>query len=82
MSTYARAPKPRAKLLSLVSKLLITILEIDHLSLASVFSAAKSVLSKESSLHGLINNAGIMASPFEITIDGHEGQWQTNYLAH
>jgi NAD(P)-dependent dehydrogenase (short-subunit alcohol dehydrogenase family) len=60
----------------------ITLLEIDHLSLSTVVSAAKLVLSKERALHGLINNAGIMATPFEISKDGHEAQWQTNYLAH
>jgi len=60
----------------------ITLLDMDHLSLESVASAAESFLSKETALHGLINNAGIMASPFEITGDGFEAQWQTNYLAH
>lgn len=60
----------------------VTLLEIDHMSLSSVVSAAKQFLSKETALHGLINNAGIMATPFEITKDGHEAQWQTNYLAH
>ncbi|KAF4631734.1 hypothetical protein G7Y89_g6394 [Cudoniella acicularis] len=60
----------------------ITLLEIDHLSLSSVVSAANLFLAKETSLHGLVNNAGIMATPLEISKDGHEAQWQTNYLAH
>lgn len=60
----------------------ITLLDMDHLSLGSVASAAESFLSKEPALHGLINNAGIMATPFEATGDGFEAQWQTNYLAH
>jgi len=60
----------------------ITLLEMDHLSLPTVVSAATLFLSKESVLHGLINNAGIMATPFEMSKDGHEAQWQTNYLAH
>ncbi|KAH8689999.1 hypothetical protein BGW36DRAFT_432962 [Talaromyces proteolyticus] len=60
----------------------ISLLEIDHLSISSVVSAAKQFISKESLLHGLINNAGIMATPFEMTPDGFEAQWQTNYLAH
>jgi NAD(P)-dependent dehydrogenase (short-subunit alcohol dehydrogenase family) len=55
---------------------------MDHNNLSSVVSAAKTFLSKENILHALINNAGIMATPFEMTQDGHEGQWQTNYLAH
>ncbi|RMJ16226.1 hypothetical protein CDV36_004136 [Fusarium kuroshium] len=60
----------------------ISILEMDHLSLPAVVSAAKFFLSKETVLHGLVNNAGIMATPFEMTKDGYEAQWQTNYLAH
>ena len=60
----------------------VTLLEMDHLSLSTVVSAATFFLSKETVLHGLINNAGIMATPFEMTKDGHEAQWQTNYLAH
>ncbi|KAH8895303.1 NAD(P)-binding protein [Thozetella sp. PMI_491] len=60
----------------------VSLLEMDHLSLASVVAAAKTILSKETTLHGLVNNAGIMATPFEISKDGHEAQWQTNYLAH
>ncbi|MCJ1404596.1 hypothetical protein MMC11_007822 [Xylographa trunciseda] len=60
----------------------ITLLEMDHLSLSTVVSAAKLFLSKELVLHGLINNAGIMSTPFEMTKDGYEAQWQTNYIAH
>jgi NAD(P)-dependent dehydrogenase (short-subunit alcohol dehydrogenase family) len=60
----------------------ITLLEMDHMSLVTVVSAAALFLSKERVLHGLVNNAGIMATPFEMTENGHEAQWQTNYLAH
>ncbi|KAG9232268.1 hypothetical protein BJ875DRAFT_381087 [Amylocarpus encephaloides] len=60
----------------------ITHLPIDHCDLSSVVSAANLFLSKEQVLHGLVNNAGIMATPFQLTKDGHEAQWQTNYLAH
>ncbi|EHY56132.1 hypothetical protein HRR83_008650 [Exophiala dermatitidis] len=60
----------------------VSLLQIDHMSLASVVSAAEEFLKKETALHGLVNNAGIMATPFEMTKDGYEAQWQTNYLAH
>ncbi|KAJ5106852.1 hypothetical protein N7456_003527 [Penicillium angulare] len=60
----------------------IDLLQVDHMNLTSVVSAAKRFLSLETALHGLVNNAGIMATPFEIGKDGHEAQWQTNYLAH
>ena len=55
---------------------------MDHLSLSTVISATHLFLSRETALHGLINNAGIMATPFEMSKDGYEAQWQTNYLAH
>lgn len=60
----------------------IDLLQMDLMDLSSVVAAAKYFLTFETALHGLINNAGIMATPFQITKDGHEAQWQTNYLAH
>jgi NAD(P)-dependent dehydrogenase (short-subunit alcohol dehydrogenase family) len=60
----------------------IDLLQVDFMNLTSVVTAAKQFLTLETALHGLVNNAGIMATPFEMTKDGHEGQWQTNYLAH
>ncbi|KAI1322769.1 NAD(P)-binding protein [Xylariaceae sp. FL0255] len=60
----------------------VDLLPMDHADLASVVAAAKHFLTLETALHGLVNNAGIMAPPFEMTKDGHEVQWQTNYLSH
>lgn len=60
----------------------IQLLLLDHMDLASIVVAAKEFRSKSPKLHCLINNAGIMVVPFEETKDGHESQWQTNYLAH
>ncbi|KAI1359505.1 NAD(P)-binding protein [Xylaria arbuscula] len=60
----------------------ISLLQMNLADLASVVAAAKRFLGLETALHGLINNAGIMATPFEMTKDGHEVQWQTNYLGH
>jgi NAD(P)-dependent dehydrogenase (short-subunit alcohol dehydrogenase family) len=60
----------------------IDLLQMDLMDLTSVVTAVKHFLSIETALHGLVNNAGIMATPFEMTKDGHEAQWQTNYLAH
>ncbi|KIW62056.1 hypothetical protein PV05_02108 [Exophiala xenobiotica] len=60
----------------------IDLLHMDLMDLTSVVAAAKHFLALETALHGLVNNAGIMATPFEMTKDGHEAQWQTNYLAH
>lgn len=55
---------------------------MDHTSLPTVVSAAKLFLSKETALHGLVNNAGIMATPFKMTEQGYEAQWQVNHIAH
>jgi len=71
-----------ASIKQLYPKSNITLLEMNHMSLSSVVAAAKVFLSREVVLHGLVNNAGIMATPFEMSKDGHEAQWQTNYLAH
>ena len=71
-----------AKIKSTYSNARITLLEMDHTCLSTVVAAAKLFLSKETALHGLVNNAGIMATPLEMTQDGYEAQWQTNYLAH
>ncbi|KAJ5363418.1 uncharacterized protein N7496_009131 [Penicillium cataractarum] len=60
----------------------IDLLQMDLMDLSSVVAAAEHFLTLETALHGLVNNAGIMATPFEMTKDGHEAQWQTNYLAH
>lgn len=67
---------------SLVPEAKPHLLILDHMNLQSVVSAAKEFASKEPKLHGLINNAGVMAVPFEISNDGYESQWQTNYISH
>jgi NAD(P)-dependent dehydrogenase (short-subunit alcohol dehydrogenase family) len=67
---------------ALVPSANVNILILDHMNLSSVVSAVKEFTTKEKKLHGLINNAGIMAVPFAKSQDGYESQWQTNYLAH
>ncbi|KAI2474950.1 retinol dehydrogenase 14 [Pyrenophora tritici-repentis] len=60
----------------------ITFIECDLASLASVQSAAKQVLSLTNRLDVLICNAGIMATPSELSKDGYELQFATNHLGH
>jgi retinol dehydrogenase-12 len=60
----------------------VSVLVMDHTRLSTVVAAAQEFLSKETMLHGLVNNAGIMATPYKMTEDGYEEQWQTNHLAH
>ena len=55
---------------------------LDLTSLASVRAFAESFLGSHDRLDLLINNAGVMASPFERTTDGFELQFGTNHLGH
>jgi NAD(P)-dependent dehydrogenase (short-subunit alcohol dehydrogenase family) len=77
-----KGQKTAARIVSSYPHANVSVLVMDHTRLSTVVSAAKDFLSKETALHGLVNNAGIMATPFAITPDGYEEQWQTNYLAH
>ncbi|KIV97624.1 hypothetical protein PV10_01348 [Exophiala mesophila] len=61
----------------------VELILLDTSSFDSVRTAVKEFLSKESKLHLLINNAGIMALPeLTLTADGQEAQFQTNHLGH
>jgi NAD(P)-dependent dehydrogenase (short-subunit alcohol dehydrogenase family) len=60
----------------------IHLLELNLSSLASVRKAAAEALAKWSKLHILINNAGVMATPYSHTEDGFEMQFGTNHLGH
>ncbi|KZV90806.1 NAD(P)-binding protein [Exidia glandulosa HHB12029] len=58
-------------------------LELDLASLASVKRAANEFISKESQLHVLFNNGGVMVPPPEqLTSDGYDLQFGTNVLGH
>lgn len=57
-------------------------LELDLMSLSSVRKFAKDFLALSLPLHILVNNAGIMFWPCEMTEDGYESHWSVNYLGH
>ncbi|QLQ81426.1 hypothetical protein HG537_0F01870 [Torulaspora globosa] len=57
-------------------------LHIDLADLRSVEKAAQTVLKREMKLDVLINNAAVMATPYQVTKDGFEIQLQANYIAH
>jgi NAD(P)-dependent dehydrogenase (short-subunit alcohol dehydrogenase family) len=57
-------------------------LDLDLASLASVRRFAGEFLAAHDRLHLLVNNAGIMATPFGRTADGFELQFGTNHLGH
>ncbi|XP_058087172.1 short-chain dehydrogenase TIC 32 B, chloroplastic-like isoform X2 [Magnolia sinica] len=60
----------------------VEIMEMDLSSLRSVTSFARSFKSSNKHLNILINNAGIMACPFQLSVDGVELQFATNHLGH
>lgn len=55
---------------------------LDLASLASVRQFAQRFMSEEQRLDILINNAGIMATPRKLTVDGFEQQFGVNHLGH
>jgi NAD(P)-dependent dehydrogenase (short-subunit alcohol dehydrogenase family) len=57
-------------------------LEVDLGSLASVREATRRFLADPRPLHGLILNAGIMATPLGRTVDGFEQQFGVDHLGH
>jgi len=61
----------------------VTLALLDLASLSSVHRFANEILTQGRPLHGLINNAGVMAPPRRLeTEDGFELQFGTNVLGH
>ena len=55
---------------------------LDLASLASVERAADAVRERHPRIDLLINNAGVMDTPYSLTADGFERQFGTNHLGH
>ena len=68
-----RAEHPGAKL---------EVLTLDLGDLQSVRSFANQFLGKHDTLHGLLNNAGVMNTPKGATAQGFETQFGVNHLGH
>lgn len=60
----------------------VTLTQLDLSSLASVRRAADELRSTHPRIDLLINNAGVMWTPKELTADGFELQFGTNHLGH
>ncbi len=60
----------------------VTLQELDLSSLASVRAAAAALRSEYPRIDLLINNAGVMWTPKQVTRDGFEMQFGTNHLGH
>jgi len=60
----------------------VELLSLDLADLASVERAAREVADRYERLDVLVNNAGVMATPYRRTADGFELQFGTNHLGH
>lgn len=56
-------------------------IKLDCLDLDLVAACADELRKREPRIHVLVNNAGIMAVPFEMSKDGFEVQYQVNFVA-
>ena len=56
--------------------------ELDLGSFKSTEAFAQLMLARPEPLYCLVNNAALMATPFKLTEDGWETQYQVNYLGH
>ncbi len=60
----------------------IELIELDLANLASVRAAADQLVADGRPFDLVINNAGVMATPFGKTVDGFETQFGINHLGH
>ena len=77
-----RAEAAMERILEAVPGAELEFMELDLSSLASVRRFAETFRGKYDQLDLLINNAGIMWTPFERSEDGFEGQMAANYFGH
>lgn len=60
----------------------LDVMELDLTSMASVRKFASEFTARNIPLNILINNAGVMATPFSLSKDGIELQFATNHVGH
>jgi len=77
-----KTEEAKTKILKRHPKAKINLMKVDTSSLDEVKKFANQFQTQYQNLHLLINNAGIMMSPYKVTEDGFENQFATNYLGH
>ncbi|HWF16130.1 MAG TPA: oxidoreductase [Acidimicrobiales bacterium] len=77
-----KAARARDKLESQLSRSSLELLDLDLSDLASVRDAAGRVMNQHARLDLLVNNAGVMGTPYRQTAEGFELQMATNHLGH
>jgi NAD(P)-dependent dehydrogenase (short-subunit alcohol dehydrogenase family) len=78
----SKATKAAAEIRPDVSDSLLEVRNLDLASMASIEEFATGVTSTYKSIDLLFNNAGVMATPQQLTADGFELQFGTNHLGH
>ncbi len=77
-----KARRARDKMESELERSSLELLHLDLADLVSVRRAAAAVLADHARLDLLVNNAGVMGTPYRQTADGFELQMATNHLGH
>ncbi len=79
---HDKARRARDKLESELDRSSLELLHLDLADLVSVRRAAETVLGTHARLDLVVNNAGVMGTPYRQTADGFELQMATNHLGH
>ena len=77
-----KARRARDKMESELERSSLELLHLDLADLVSVQRAAAGVLAEHARLDLLVNNAGVMGTPYRQTADGFELQMATNHFGH
>jgi len=78
----AEAATAQARHEAAVRRGVFELVELDLANLNSVRACADRLLSKGEPFDVIIANAGVMATPFRLTVDGFETQFAINHLGH
>jgi NAD(P)-dependent dehydrogenase (short-subunit alcohol dehydrogenase family) len=77
-----KARQARDKMESELDRCSLELLHLDLADLVSVRRAAEALLSGHARLDLVVNNAGVMGTPYRLTADGFELQMGTNHFGH
>lgn len=80
--SFAKAEQTAKDIAAVAPNVKTRVVELDLSSISQVRKAAKEILSITEKIDVIVNNAGVMASPYSTTVDGIESQFGTNHIGH
>ena len=80
--TISKGKTAGEKITSINPKATVKVMELDLTDLNSVKNFVSVFKKDHKKLDVLLNNAGIMTTPYSLTKDGFENQFGTNHLGH